>query len=537
MVGKIALEDAQISLAALVEARRISVAAGLLETLLHQAKTHQDADLVVSLFALLPPSWLCQEPSLQQLYALALCRSRKPGLLLAYLDTLAPPLAPGLETYRAWALLREGRYEEAYQRLEAIQDPTLADPGLYWRTRAEVLFRLGREGWQEAFRRARGYLSGAALGRSLVDEGGLLYLSGQRSAARVTWAEALAHLEEDPYYLAWARHSLGISLLKDRPEEAEQHLLEAARLSRKAVAREFQARALCGLGAVRRSLREWDRALSCYQQATRAACERDDQQEAWWGYAHTLRLLGRVEEALAYLLRALALDLAPEVSWLNADIAAARLMLGDRAGAQESLSRATRLCERGQIVRAVVQAALHQQQGALEEARKLLSTLDPANLWVQEEVHCFPQLKGYLSLANAQPQPGHCVEVNPYGSLEVRVNGRPVPISPTGKPGELLVFLLENGKSASVEHLLDQLYGASRAHLSRSRKALWANAEKLRQALGWKNSLRISHGIYQLDPAAEWIYRDQPSSCDEEFMVGHYSNWIQERRGLALWVI
>jgi len=112
-----------------------------------------------------------------------------------------------------------------------------------------------------------------------------------------------------------------------------------------------------------------------------------------------------------------------------------------------------------------------------------------------------------------------------------------VPISPTGKPGELLVFLLENGKSASVEHLLDQLYGASRAHLSRSRKALWANAEKLRQALGWKNSLRISHGIYQLDPAAEWIYRDQPSSCDEEFMVGHYSNWIQERRGLALWVV
>jgi tetratricopeptide (TPR) repeat protein len=521
-----------------LEANRIPLAAGLLETLLNQASTHQDANRVVGLFATLPEPLLSQEPSIQRVYALALCRSRKSGLLLAYLDTLASPISPGLETYRAWALLREGRYEEAIQQLDKIQNPEATDPGLFWRTKGEVLFRLGRAGWQEAFLCARSHLSGAALGRSLVDEGGLLYLSGQRSAARVVWAEALAHLGEDPYYLAWARHSLGMALLKDRPEEAEQHLLEAARLSRKAVAQEFRARALCGLGAVRRSFGEWERALSSYQEATRVCSDRDDRQEALWGYGHTLRLLGRVEEALAQLLLALALDLAPEVSWLNADIAAARLMLGDAAGAQESLSRAIRPGVRGQIVRATVQAALHQRNGALEEARTLLSGLDPTNLWVREEVHCFPELRGYLALANPQPRQKHCVEVNPFGSLEVRVNGRLVPISPTGRPGELLVFLLENGKSASVEQLLDQLYDNHRENPSQSRKALWANSEKLRRALGWKGSVRVNQGVYQLDPAAEWIYRDQPSPHGGgEFMVGHYSNWVQERRGLSPWVV
>lgn len=56
------------------------------------------------------------------------------------------------------------------------------------------------------------------------------------------------------------------------------------------------------------------------------------------------------------------------------------------------------------------------------------------------------------------------------------MNSRPVPISPTGRPGELLVLLLENGGSADVEHLLDQLYGQDR---SQDRKALWETAERL----------------------------------------------------------
>jgi tetratricopeptide (TPR) repeat protein len=533
-VRKIPIEDARVSLAALLETGRTAPAVRLLESLVEQASTHQAAEQVVGLFSTLPEDLLSQDASIRQLYAAALCRSRRSGALLAYLDTLSPPIPTALQTYRAWALLREGRYGEALCQLEALQDCEPADQGLFWRTRGEVLFRLGQAGWQEAFLKARQHLKGSALGRSLLDEGGLLYLSGQRSAARVLWAEALAYLRDDPYYLAWARNSLGMALLKDRPEEAEQHLLEAIRLSRKAVAREFRARALCGLGAVRRSFGEWERALSSYQEAIRVACERDDRQQALWGYGHTLRLLGRLEEALAQLTLARELDPSPPTSWLNADIAAARLMLGDVAGAREALGQALSLGERGKTVLRVVQAALEHRAGLPEAARSLLEGLEPANLWVREEVHCFPELRDYLTLPEPVAWPKHWVEVNPFGSLEVKVNGRPVPINPTGRPGELLVFLLENGGSAGVEHLLDQLYHGDRPQ---DRKALWETAERLRGALGWKGSVQVKGGIYRLDPAAEWVYRDRPPQGAGEFMVGHYANWVQERRSVFPWVV
>lgn len=528
---------------ALVSMDRMAPAVRLLESLVHQASTHQQAEQVAELFGLLPGGWLRQEVSLQRLYAAVLCRSRQTRALLAYLDTLSLPIPPVLGTYRAWALLREGHHQEALDQLEALdvarspfglEEHTPLERGLYWRTRGEVLFRLGRAEWHEAFVNARGHLKGAALGRSLVDEGGLLYLSGQRSAARVVWAEALAYLRDDPYYLAWARHSLGMALIKDRPEEAEQHLLEAVRLSRKAVAREFRARALCGLGAVRRSFGEWERALDSYQEAAQVACDRDDRQQALWGYGHTLRLLGQLEEALAQLTLARELDTSPAKSWLNADIAATRLMLGDAVGAEESLSQAIEVGERGKIVRTMVQAALHHRSRALEAARTLLDGLDPTNLWVREEVHCFPELRAHLALPAHTVRQKHWIEVDPFGSLEVKVNGRPVPISPTGRPGELLVFLLEHGGSAGVEHLIDQLYGEDRPQ---NRKALWATAMRLRRALGWKGSVRVQRGVYQLDPAAEWVYRDRPPRGAEEFMVGHYANWIQERRGVFPWVI
>ncbi|RIH89775.1 Tetratricopeptide repeat protein [Calidithermus terrae] len=529
---------------ALVDTDRVAPAVRLLESLVHQASTHQQAEQVAELFGLFPEGWLRQEVSLQQLYAAVLCRSRRSGTLLAYIDALSLPISPVLGVYRAWALLREGRHQEALDQLEALdlarsssvlEEHTPLERGLYWRTRGEVLFRLGRAEWHEAFVKARGDLKGAALGRSLVDEGGLLYLSGQRSAARVVWAEALAYLRDDPYYLAWARHSLGTALIKDRPEEAEQHLLEAVRLSRKAVAREFRARALCGLGAVRRSFGEWERALESYHEAAQVACDRDDRQQALWGYGHTLRLLGRTEEALAQLTLALECDPSPASSWLNADIAAARLMLGDVAGAQNALAGPLVLGERGRVVRAVVQAALHHRSGAWEAAQGLLEGLEPANLWVREELHCFPELKPCLGQPAPEVPQKLCVEVNPFGSLEVKVNGRPVPISPTGRPGELLVLLLENGGSAGVEHLLDQLYGQDRPQ---DRKALWETAERLRRALGWKGSMQVHGGVYRLDPAAEWVYRDRPPTPNAaEFMVGHYANWIQERRGMSPWVV
>jgi len=117
----------------------------------------------------------------------------------------------------------------------------------------------------------------------------------------------------------------------------------------------------------------------------------------------------------------------------------------------------------------------------------------------------------------------------------VRVNGRPVPIPAVSKMGELLVFLLVHGKQASLELLLDRL-GNPRS--KNPRKALWENIDKLRKALGWKDSVKDCGGVYSLDPRVEWICDLEPKgnpfpSAEDPsqiFMPGYYSEWVEEWR-------
>ena len=532
---KLTLEDAWISLTALLQRDRTDTAIKLLAELIEQAVTHQEAEQIANLSLELPQA-LLQDSLLQRLYAALLCRSRKTQPLLQYLDSVAAP-TPELQLYRAWALLRLGESKAALELLESIKGTSQPDQGLFWRTKAEALYRQGYADWQTAFLKARNHLSGSALGRSLLDEGSFLFYSGQQAAARVVWSESLAHLRGDIYYLAWVRYNLGTALIKDRPQEAETHFLEAVRLSGKQVAQEFRARALCGLASVRRSFGEWERALYSYLEASQIPGDPDDHQQALWGYAHTLRLLGRVEEALAQLIVAHQIEPSPSANWLYADLAAAKLMLEDIAGAKESLARATRLGERGSIISHVARAVILHRGGEFAAAQTLLAGLDPQNLWVREELHCFPELKAYFALPESPIQRQRWVEVNPFGLLEVRVNGRPVPISPTGRPGELLVLLLENGKSAGLEGLLDRLFDQSKGK-AKDRKALWATVQKLRQALGWKQSVQLKRGIYQLDPSTQWHYHGKPTPEDNsEFLPGHFSNWVQEKRIGLMWVV
>jgi tetratricopeptide (TPR) repeat protein len=507
---------------------------GLLHSLFEQCSTHQQAQELLARMRNLPPD-LMQHPTARRLYVQTLCRARQPEEILRLLAPQSPD--PALRVYQAWAQVRQGQYQQALHTLEEAAPATKLDWSIFYRTKGEALFWTGAPDWLEVFDQARAYLQGSALGRMLLDRGWFLNHLGKRSAAVVCWGEALAYLEHDPYYQAWAHNNLGFAMLNDQPHKAEQHLLEALRLSRKETARAFRAQALMGLGAVRRGLGEWERALDSYRQALRFSSDSNDKHSALWGWGHTLRLMGRVEEALPKLIQ--ARQLQPQEVWLEADLAAAHLMLGEQESVLkslpwlQSLRQERKLSERGQVVLKVVEAELARRQGNLPQAQKLLAGLNPQNLWVREELGCFPALTQMRGLA---PQTERFrVEVEPFGRLEVRVNGRPVPIPAVSKMGELLVFMLVQGKQASLELLVDRL---GKPHSKNPRKALWENIEKLRQALGWKESIQSCGGVYRLDPRAEWICdlepKGDPFPTAEDpaqiFMPGYYSEWVEEWR-------
>jgi len=532
--------DVWLSLEALLEGGHYAQALKLLNSLFEQCSTHQQALELLNHIRRLPAA-LTQDPAIQRLHVQTLCRARQPEEILRLLNTQS--LDPALKVYRAWAEVRTGNYAQALQTLAEALPKTDLDWSIFYRTKGEALFWSGAPDWLEVFDRARPHLQGSALGRMLLDRDWYLNHLGQKPAAVVCWAEALAYLEHDPYYLAWAHNSLGFALLSDQPQKAEQHLLEALRLSQKETAHAFRTQALMGLGAVRRSLGEWERALDSYRQALRWSTDALDRHSALWGWGHTLRLMGRVEEALSKLVQ--AQQLLPKEVWIETDLAAARLMLGEQQSVLQSLPRLQglrqegKLSERGQVVLQIIEAELARRRGHLEQAQALLVGLSLQNLWVREELSCFPELAQGQGLR--PPAERLRVEVMPFGPLEVRVNGRPVPIPAVSKMGELLVFLLVQGKQASLELLVDRL---GNPHSKNPRKALWETIEKLRQALGWKESIQSCGWVYRLDPRAEWICdlepKGDPFPIAEDpaqiFMPGYYSEWVEGGRVAATMV-
>ncbi len=528
------LQLVALSLDGLLESGRTEAAVQLLKSQFEICHTYQQAEQLLGLLDRLPARF-AQDSAVQQLHLQTLCRARKPQRILEWFEGNAG--AAGLQVYRAWALVRAGRYTEALEVLEG--EPPEVDGGLFYRTRGEALFWLDDPNWQVVLEQSRSYLQGAALGRMLIDLGGFLNARGQRASARVCWAEALGYLEDDPYYLAWTHNSIGFALLKDQSVQAERHLLEAVRISKKGGAKAFRSKALTGVGAIRRSLGELERALHSYQQAFRVGGDGKDDQLALWGWGHTLRLLGRLEEALAKLQQALRLN--PAEVWLEADLAATRLMLGERESVERSLPRlhgclqSRQLGERAQVMLRVLEAELARQDGDAERALALLDGLDRQSLWAQEELGCFPSLAQMVGVLPLPQGRCYCVEVRPFGSLEVRVNGRAVPLPAVSKAGELLVFLLVNGQKASLEVLLDRLADPRNKN---PRKALWEVIEKLRQALGWEECVQNCRGAYILDPKAQWLCDLEPSSHlavaghdrSQTFMSGYYSEWVEEWR-------
>ena len=448
--------------------------------------------------------------------------------------------------FEAWALTRTEQHVSALALLdEVIPGLSGLAAGIAWRVRAEALFWSGQAQWQYAFDIARSHLAGypRSLGACWLEEGSLLERDRQDAAARQAWHQALLRLDHDPYYTAWVREALGQSCLRFGLPDAEEHFLEMQRAVRKPQAQALRAQALCGLATARRAHGEWARAETGYQQAVKAAQttkDRADEQQAWRGLGYTYRLQGKFDLALATLLRAVHCqavgDGASGECWVQADIAAIHAQLGNRAEAARALAQTGTVT--GETIErvAIVRAELARQEGDLPGAVALLGGVRAQTLWAREEQLCFPALFGLLD--TGQPPLSRAssmrVEVRALGTLTVSVNQRRVPLRATGRPGELLVLLLEHGNQAPSEVLMDALYPSAQYSSARGkRRALWALVHELRQALGWQTSVQALGGVYALDPGAQWWYDVREALARHlptpNFLAGVYQPWAVER--------
>jgi hypothetical protein len=181
-------------------------------------------------------------------------------------------------------------------------------------------------------------------------------------------------------------------------------------------------------------------------------------------------------------------------------------------------------------------AELARRASRFDEATKLLEGFPITSLHAREEFQQWPQLFHLLEAAG-QPVPVPfeyavqvVVDVRARGPLRVMVNTRSVSIAPTGKAGELLVFLLEQGGAASLEVIAEALY--PNVDLAKARKSIWMLVKFLREALGWSSAVIAMRGAYQLDPHAIWQYdvREFRATATQvtDFLPGVYSDWALE---------
>jgi tetratricopeptide (TPR) repeat protein len=438
------------------------------------------------------------------------------------------------------ALLHLRRFEEARKTLtEVIADLNNQPLGIAHHWLGLVLFNL-KESWRQSFVQARGLLTGLLLGRSLLDEGYCLSDGGFSSEARSVWLEALPLFRSHPKMLAWVRYNLGITALRDLDPEAERHFLEADRLTKKQQAKALRPAVLNGFASSRRIRGEWSRAEFTYRASLEIAKDLDDRRGAYIGLTRTLSLTGRYTEAFEVLENALSEpDLEKEL--LRVVGAANHLALQQPRQARHLLEQVGELVsEYDRWLERIIRAELARQEGNPSEALQWLTGIPVGIVYAREEVRRWPELFT-LAKANGMSVPapleygeGTVIRVQAKGVLHVWVNDRNVPISPTGRAGELLVFLLEHDGEAPLDVILDAFYpNATDAEArSRARKMIWEHASALRVALGWQGALIALRGAYQLDPSAQWQYdiRDSRTarSFSGEFLAGVYSEWVLE---------
>jgi tetratricopeptide (TPR) repeat protein len=445
---------------------------------------------------------LQQEPWVVQ-YAQVLRGCRDVHKILEISEHSRNPL---VRLERAWAFVINEDFVAAEAILRKIIPGLTEIPlGFAYRCQTSIEFQLELD-WRSTWQHVRSRLSGRALGIALLDEAFQYAQIGEEERSRKSALEAAPLLERDPYYFAWAQHSLGMSYLRDNLlGQAELALVESEQLSRQRRAQAFRARALCGIGSLRRAQGHLRVAETHYRQAVKSAQESDDLMQALWGVGHCLRLQGNPEKALEQFKRASRVKVAS--NWIEVHRALALLMLERTDEARQALERAGEVhgatVQRSQIAR----AELLRLQGHESDARATLEEIPFNGLATREESQFFPALFGLLDgtdVADRHEFVQHQIEVK-ADFTTMCIDGRTVAINPTVNFAQLLAVLLEQGGTIDMETLVKHIW--PQATLEQKRKQLWRTVQQLRDALGWQNAVVALKDAYQLDSSASWVFQ------------------------------
>ena len=261
-------------------------------------------------------------------------RANAPAVCAVYTDAWPTELG----ALSAWVLMKRGDSLGALQASESALSGHLA--GVAWRMRAWAMASLGHSVWEQAYRDVVGHNRGRQRGLCLLQLGAYLSLAGQQAESRTAYAEAGPYFRHDPELQANAAYNVGVACLRLRQlDAAERAFQEAMTAAARPQGLGMLARAWSGLGHVYRARAEYPRALHAYHTAQIKATEGDDVTQAGRGKAHTLRLMGQLDEALGTLYEALYRLGEPDAHALYADMAAVQVMLGDEVGAEASLER------------------------------------------------------------------------------------------------------------------------------------------------------------------------------------------------------
>jgi tetratricopeptide (TPR) repeat protein len=504
MVTRVTISELQESLKSLLETDRPEMA---LRTVQRFANDTQDQyawiELRECLEVTLGVATLCNEPWVS-LYARILRGCRDANSILGIGHKRNLPTNPMLQLERVWALIHTEANKQAQPLLEQIM-PLLEGNALGLAYRLQATLRFGQQqDWQQSWRGVRQHMTGRPLGIALLDEANHHELSGNNLRCREVIIEAMPLFTTDTFHLAWALHTLGMSHLREMQfEAAEIALLEAERLTRKKRGRGFRARALSGIASLRRQQGDLKLAESQYRIAARIAGEPDDLLEALWGVGHCLRLQVQPVRALEQFERALRVNITS--NWIHVHRALAHLMLQQTHQAETAIRQAGVVLGATRQRLMVAQAELARLEGNTELAREFLADLPVHGISAKEECLLFPALFALLEVTQ-QPQAApvlkrHEIELRHCGIL---INGRLVPMQADSKVAQLLRLLLNTGE-LNTPTLAARLWPESLEDAARrKRKQVWRVVRDAQELLGWRSSIVLTDGGYQLDPEAKW---------------------------------
>jgi tetratricopeptide (TPR) repeat protein len=438
--------------------------------------------------------------------------------------------APGLEAFRAWVHLERGRYEAALHSADAA----LEDVDVALRVRPYAVAMLRRADWAEVFEASLAKLEGRQRGLTLMSYGAFLSYHGRDAEARSAYAESLALLREDVFFVAQVEYNLAVACLRlDLPDQALTHALRATRSAASLDGSRFRGRAWSGLGAVQRAREEWPRALQSYENAVRLASDGDDRVQAWRGLAMQQRIARQVPEALTTLYEVVHFD--PGFTRVHADLAAAKLQNGDAHGALQTLEHLgdTSYTEENARV-LVVRAELERRAGKAARALEYLYSplLTPAVR--RDERWCFPELFALVGEDCARLPPMR-VRVSMDGAVRVFINELELSPALRQRESSLVACLVEARGQLSAERLIDALELPGRNERLRS-QTLHRVAKSLRDALGWDASVTVerSKRVYRLDKNIVWQSTYPEPERSDAFCDGLHDRWVEEWRHARL---